>query len=298
MSRSVIAAMGHVALAVTDLDAAVASAESVIGLRTSDRADGAVDLTHGTPHHSLQLIAAETDALHHVGLVASSQEALAEIVARAGAHGARVVSPRPLDRSLSEGVVLEAPDGFVLEVYRGMPEDQPASYDTPGARPKRFGHTTFVTQEAEALTRFFIEVLDFRISDEPAGGCFLRCNSEHHGVGIFAGPDARMHHYAWDGASLEGLAGLADRLDATGGNVALGPVRHGAGNNVAVYFQEPSGNVVEYYSDMDHIYDDESYEPVVWDMDGFKWFSRWAPLMPEGWVELGVPRLTADDLGL
>ena len=287
MNRPVISAIGHVAIVVTDLDAAVNNATTIMGLRVSERREGEVDLTHGADHHSLQYLAGETDGLHHVGLVAADTAALAEIRSRAEAAGITVLQATPFDGSVAEGFVLEGPEGFLFEIYRGMSADQPR-YAPTGVKPNRFGHVTISVADPGPMRDLFQRVFDFRLSDEVAGLTFLRCNCDHHGIGIMAGSPG-LHHHAWEVQSTHELGQLADHLDGLDGSILWGPSRHGAGNNIAAYYQEPCGTVVEYYCDMLRIDDDASYQPTDWDLSNPKWFSRWAPLMPEGFQELGIP---------
>lgn len=290
MNRPVISAVGHVAIVVADLEAAIHNATTIMGLRVSDRRDDGVDLTHGAPHHSLQYLAGESDALDHIGLVAADTAALDEIRTRADAAGLRILQETPLDPSLPEGFVLEGPERFRFEIYRGMPEDEPA-YASTGVKPNRFGHANILLADPAAMREVLEGVLDFRVSDEVAGGVFLRCNVDHHGIGLFPGPP-KLHHYAYEVQSTVELGQLGDRVDEAGGSLLWGPARHGAGDNIAAYYLEPSGTVVEYYCDMLRIYDDDSYVPVQWDEEDHKWISRWAPWLPEGFLDLGVPLLT------
>jgi catechol-2,3-dioxygenase len=147
---------------------------------------------------------------------------------------------------------------------------------------------TITLQDPGDMCDFMQTVLDFRISDDFNAGFFLRCNVDHHGIGLFPGPP-KLHHHAWEVSSAVELGQVGDRVDEAGGSLLLGPARHGAGDNIAVYYLEPSGAVVEYYCDMLRIYDEAAYEPVQWDLTSHKWFSRWAPMMPDGFLELGVP---------
>ena len=287
MNHPVISAVGHVAIAVTDIDAAVRNATTLMGLRVSERHEDRVDLTHGAAHHSLQYLAGGTDGLHHVGLVAADAAALEEIRSRSENAGFEVVRDTPFDPSLTGGFVLAGPEGFLFEIYTGMPEDQPP-YAPTGVKPNRFGHVTISLGDPAAMRDFLCDVLDFRISDEVAGVVFLRCNVDHHGLGMTPGTPG-LHHHAWEVQSTQELGQLGDRLDEMGGSLLWGPSRHGAGNNIAAYYLEPCGTVVEYYCDMLRIYDDASYTPTDWNLEDHKWFSRWAPLLPEGFVELGIP---------
>jgi catechol 2,3-dioxygenase len=289
MNRPVISAIGHVAIVAADLEAAVHNATTIMGLRVSERGVDWVDLTHGAPHHSLQYLAGETDALHHIGLLAADSAALEEIRARADAAGFPIHRESPFDPSLREGFVLAGPDGFLFEIYRGMPQDEPP-YSPTGVKPIRFGHVNITLPEPPAMGDFLQTVLDFRVSDyvAGAGGIFLRCNVDHHGIGIFPGSPT-LHHHAWEVQSTDELGQLGDRVDETGSSLLWGPARHGIGGNIAAYYRDPTGAVVEYYCDMIRIDDDAGYEPLDWDPTDHKWFSRWAPLMPDDFLAHGVP---------
>lgn len=289
MSRPVISAMGHVALQVRDLDASTRVATEILGLTVRERREGAVDLTHSSPHHSLQYILGDVDGLDHVGLEAPDLEALAEVRSRVDAAGLRIVSEVPLDDCLSDGFAFEGPQGFVFEVYRGMPQE-PVSYKPVGVRPNRFGHVTFAVTDKEEMRAFLSDVLDFRISDIVSAGYFMRCNVDHHGIAFTTGARPALHHHGWEVQTTVEVGLLADRVNEDGGSVLWGPVRHGCGRNIATYFQDPGGSVIEYYSDMDRYYDDD-FVPPVWDETDHKWYSLWSPMIPDPWVDLGVPPL-------
>jgi catechol 2,3-dioxygenase len=283
----VIAAVGHVALRVRDLEPAVRAATRVMGLRESERDGDTSYLTHGRPHHSLQYIAAAENAVDHIGLEAAGDWALEEIRARVARLGLRVVSERPLDRGIADGFAFVGPEGFVYEVYTGMRNGEPA-YHATGVRPARLGHVTLNPRDPEAQRDFFVEVLDFRISDIVDGeGFFLRCNAEHHGIGLLLGRGV-LHHHAWQVTSIADLGRLGDLLDEHGLSLLWGPLRHGAGNNIAAYFAEPAGTVVEYYTDMEHIYDEAAFTPRTWDAADSRWYALWARGRPEGFRDHGL----------
>lgn len=287
MRRPVISEVGHVELRVTDVDAAVAHDKQLFGLRVTDDDGRRVSLTHGTPHHSVQYVRSDENALDHVGFVAADDEALSEIRERVQSAGYQLISDTPLCGHIAAGFAFEGPEGFVFEVYRGM-EQVAFEPRSMGVAPKRFGHVNLVPSDPAAMSTMFSEILDFRVSDHAGPGCFMRCNVDHHGVGLFPGPGG-LHHYAFEVQDLGRLAELADLVDTLGSEVLWGPGRHGIGSNLATYVLAPSGVIVEYYADMDQIYDDESHVPGNWELTGHKWFSRWGPGIPEGFVERGIP---------
>jgi len=284
----VISEVGHVAIRVRDLAAAEEHATNLLGLDVTERAPDTIRLSHGTPHHALHYVRSEADAIDHVGLVAPDPEAVAQARERVQAAGFTVVREGPDGPGVHDGFVFVGPEASVFEIYSEMSHVQPGT-DARGVRPIRLGHVNFFLREPAAMQRMLVDVLDFRVSDRAGEGEFLRCNVDHHGIGVFPGPGL-LHHIAWEVPSIAELAAFADLVDRRGGSVLWGPMRHGIGNNIATYFQEPSGLVVEYYAEMQRIYDDAHHQPRDWPTDGHKWLSLWGPQpLPDGFTELGLP---------
>ena len=77
-----ISSIGHVALQVPNLDASVAWATTVMGLREVAREGKTSYLTHGGVHHSLIYIVAGEGALDHISLLARDEDALNELTDR------------------------------------------------------------------------------------------------------------------------------------------------------------------------------------------------------------------------
>lgn len=273
---------------VRDLAAAEEMATNLMGLDVNDRDSDAIWLSHGTPHHSLQYLRGDVDAVDHVGLVAPDAEALAEVRERVEAAGWNVVRDGPAGPGVRDGFTFVGPEEAVFEIYSDMSREDPGT-DARGVRPSRLGHVNLFLRDPAAMQRMLIDLLDFRVSDRAGEGEFLRCNVDHHGIGVFPGPGL-LHHYAWEVPSLAQLAAVADLVDRRGGSVLWGPMRHGIGNNIATYFLEPSGLVVEFYAEMERIYDDDHHQPRDWPTDGHKWLTLWGPQpLPDGFTELGLP---------
>ena len=288
MRPSVISAVGHVALRVRDLDAATEQATSVMGLRVVRRTEREVDLTEGAPRHSIQFIRSDVDALDHVGLEAADRAALAEIRGRLERDGVALLAERPLDDALRCGLAFELPGRIVVEIYTGMPRDQP-DYIASGVRPRRFGHVNINVPDPAPTLELLTRVLDFRISDRIRGGAFTRCNADHHGIAVLPGPSG-LHHHAWEVQSVAELGRLGDTLHACGSALVEGPVRHGIGDNIAAYFEGAAGEAVEYYADMRRIDDDDGFVPGDWSSEGTDWYSQWTPRLPsDRFRSLGVP---------
>jgi catechol 2,3-dioxygenase len=287
-SAPVIAAMSHLALRVRDLDAALDVSTRVMGMREVQRDERWTYLTCNSGHHVLQYTPDVVDAVDHIGLTASGPAGLAAVRERVSTHGLEIVSDRPLEPGFTDALAFVGPDGFCYEVGIGMTGGQPP-YPGTGVRPSHLGHVNLHVPDVDGAVAFLRDVLDFRVSDVVDGrGVFLRCNSEHHAVAYLQGRGV-LHHHAWAVPGIDDLARLGDVIDDLGGTLLWGPLRHGAGNNIAAYFAEPSGAVVEFYTDMEAILDEGAFNERTWTNEDPRWWSRWAKIRGPGFHEYGLP---------
>jgi catechol 2,3-dioxygenase len=275
MSGGVISEMGYVALQTTDVERSVAHARRILGLTETGRTDRTVTLASARGGRELVYADAPVDAVDRIGLVARDQAALDVIHRRILDRGLAILS---LDSTgsgagASSGIVFVGPGGFVFDVYL---RDETRHDGRGGRGPDRYGHVNLHPTDLAGMLSFFTEVLEFRISDVIGDdfAYFLRCNAEHHGVALMKG-NGWLHHHAWQTQSIADLGQLADRVHDFGEHLLMGPVRHGAGHNIAAYYVEPAGGVVELYTDMEMIYDDER-PPIVWPRDDRAWATRWS----------------------
>jgi catechol 2,3-dioxygenase-like lactoylglutathione lyase family enzyme len=281
--------MGHVALQVPDLDASVGWATTVMGLREVERADGVSYLTHGDPHHSLQLIAAPAAGLDHIAMEARDDAALDRLADRLAGAGIALVSEEPEERALGRALRFRAPEGHLIEVFTQM-ECGLGAFNPTGIQPRKFGHPTLTCPEPVRTRDLFEDVLDFRLSDTIGGDVltFLRCGVDHHGIGLQKGPPG-LNHYAWEVESLATLGALGDLLARNDSRFIWGPGRHAAGNNIFTYHFDPAGAVVEYYADLYQVWDEDTYVPGEWTMDDHRAQNLWGPGVPEELILAATP---------
>jgi catechol-2,3-dioxygenase len=286
--------VGHVALRVTDLDRSVGHVESVLGLRVRTSSASECLLTSNEKHHELQLIAAESAGLDHVGLEVENAQDLDEVRMRAVAAGAQVLDDPVGEPGLGAAVRFLGPAGIVYEVYDGMERDALSihTYLRPGIR--KFGHLTFLCENPEELVAFWRDGLGFRISDEAGGLTWMRCDADHHGfaVGPRPGGDV-LHHYAWQVQDLAALGQYCDDVGRLGLTLDWGPVRHGPGFNFAAYLRDPDDAVIEVYADLAQIHDERAYKRIDWSNEP-RALNLWGPLPSEDLLAAGVPILAPD----
>lgn len=261
MSWGLISEMGHVSIQTTDVEGSLFDATHLLGLQETERTGEAVYLSSNDRHHELVYVDSAVNGVDSLGFVARDSAALRTIRQRVIDEGLTIISDTPLSTGVTEGFAFLGPEGWVFEIYIGM---QRRENSLLSFGPDRYGHFNFHPKNARAMMEFLRRVLDFRLSDVIGEdfAYFMRCNSDHHGIALIQGQGI-LHHHAWQTQSVADLAKLGDRLNRAGRELIWGPVRHGAGHNIAAYYVEASGAVVELYTDLEQIYDDNR-EPVIW----------------------------------
>jgi catechol 2,3-dioxygenase-like lactoylglutathione lyase family enzyme len=290
-----IKAIGHVALQVPDLDASVRWATTVMGLREVTREGGTAYLTHGGIHHSLMYVQAAEGALDHIALEAQDQASMDQLRDRLAKTGVAIVSEEPQELGVENAIRFRGPGGHLFEVFTGMANDQPR-HTGSGVQPRKFGHPMLKCEDPRPTQEFLERVLGFRLSDDVGDGTllFLRCNADHHGIGITKGGEG-LHHYAWEVENIGALGLLGDVLEKNGGRFLWGPGRHGAGGNLFTYHLDPAGCVVEYYADLIKIYDEAGYRPGKWVMSDYRFANLWGPGIPgHEFFDAGAPLSRAE----
>ncbi len=137
---------------------------------------------------------------------------------------------------------------------------------------RRLGHFGFNVSKVEECTRFYTDLLGFKISDEgPMGaGYFMRFGGDHHAFAMFskdaveararANPNAARHmkpdntinQITWQTQSLSEPVDAIDYLIERG--IQIGRIgRDGAGSNWATYFLDPDGHTNELYYGIEQI---------------------------------------------
>ncbi|MDJ1372627.1 VOC family protein [Gulosibacter molinativorax] len=265
-------AVSHIGFRVPDVDATTAFYNRVLGLSVHERLDnGAVRLGWGTGHHVIELVEGE-QGLNHYGFEVRDEGGLEGIRSRleAAGHTVEDLAPEYVDAAIGKpaGIVVVDPDGTPVH-FHSIVERQGENAADTGRRPIKFQHTTVGTVDVKPFVDFFVNTIGFRITDQLADGKFtwFRSDKDHHTLAVVeVGRGGDIDHYSYDLAEWEDFKAWCDRLTELDVDVAWGPGRHGPGNNLFVFFDDPAGNHIELSAEMEKFYDETvEYVPRRWE---------------------------------
>jgi catechol 2,3-dioxygenase-like lactoylglutathione lyase family enzyme len=281
----------YMALNVKDIDACIADAQNVAGLRLVERSQDQALLTSNTRRAELILHSAHENSAGCIGLEAPSAEAVAETARCVRKEGLRVLSEQPSLPCIEHAVTFATSEGHVFEVHTAMPHDQPRRYPGPGIHPRRIDHVNLGCADPQKTFDELHRTIGLKLS-ERTGGCELmwaRAGDGRHHTVAFAKGKPGLHHFCWEFAQFSDFMRLGDVLDTYDRLLVWGPGRHGAGDNLFAYYVDPAGFLVECSSEMEVIDDSQGFEPRVIDvppdLSNPKVVNRWGALPPLAWIQ-------------
>jgi catechol 2,3-dioxygenase-like lactoylglutathione lyase family enzyme len=136
----------------------------------------------------------------------------------------------------------------------------------------KIGHVVLQCRDIERSVRFYAEVLGFKVSDVypdemvPGGMVFMRCASDHHGVGFVGtmpGESAHieLNHMAFEVATLDEVLRARAFLEEKGVPLDF-EGRRRAGSQISIEFCDPDGHRLEIFWGLDVVGSDERIRPA------------------------------------
>jgi catechol 2,3-dioxygenase-like lactoylglutathione lyase family enzyme len=265
-------AVSHIGFRVPDIAAAEAFYGRVLGLVTQQELPGGgIRMGWGSGHHVIDLLGGRKGLAYYgfevrdIGGVQGIRERL-----EAAGHAVTGLDGSYIGNAVGkpEGIVVVDPDGTEVHFHSQVQRQGENAADT-GRRPIKFQHTTLGTGNVARMVSFFTDLIGFRISDQLEDGnfCWMRSDKDHHSLAVvYVGKGGDIDHYSYDLAEWADFKEWCDRLTELNVDVTWGPGRHGPGNNLFVFFDDPAGNHIELSAEMEKFYDDRvSYHPRRWD---------------------------------
>lgn len=264
---STVTDIRYVGYALPDLAAERAFYRDKWGLQETVEQDGLVHFAaagHDEPF-VVRLREAAESRVDVIGLAAATRADVDALCAKVQQAGCRLIfAPRALQTpGGGYGFRFFSPDGLSFEISCEVQRGSARNVEALESIPVRISHIVLHSPNHQALVRFFVDVLGFRISDWLGDFmCFLRCNEWHHRIAVLPGPPC-LNHVAYDMASLDAMMRGVARLRGEGVNVQWGPGRHKAGNNTFSYFVTPNGFVTEYTAELELV-NEATWQPTTY----------------------------------
>ena len=132
--------------------------------------------------------------------------------------------------------------------------------------PQRLSHLVVNSPDNVALKDFYINCLGVKLADWYKDDLFffLRCNQQHHVLGVERSDNSSLNHVAFHVEDLDTMMGRIGVMANAGHKPVWGPGRHGPGNNCFCYFEGPDGFVLEFTSELIEVTDGEEWTPKEW----------------------------------
>ncbi len=136
---------------------------------------------------------------------------------------------------------------------------------------RKIGHVVLNVTDLERAVAFYTGMLGLEVSDRypdsmvPGGMIFLRLNPDHHGIALVGGATkserSSLNHFAFEVASLDEV--FRARAWLREHNVSIHfEGRRRAGCQIAIEFQDPEGNNLEIYWNIDQVGTEGAVRPA------------------------------------
>ena len=261
--------LGHATYSTTNIDRQIAHYCEVVGLYLIDRDADHAYLGTNAGQLAIVLEKGSIDACTRISFEVSQSHSFDEMSKFLSSHGIASARRSHSIPGLADVLCFTDPKGTVIELFC-EPRFVAKGPFIGGAVTQKLGHLAFVVADPRAMAEFYQNILGFRISDWIGDFfVFLRCGADHHTVNFIQGPKVKMHHIAFEMRDTAHLHNILDQLGQKRVEIIWGPVRHGAGHNIAAYHFDPDGQMIEFYSELDRMSDEENgfFDPRPWHRD-------------------------------
>jgi catechol 2,3-dioxygenase len=258
--------LAHVDLTVTDLDLAAAYYTEVIGMIEAGRDEDSVYLKcwDETAHHSLRLRYAPRVGFDLMSFRVEREDDLADfenIISRYGYPVERLSKGEAIGQG--ESIRFDTPSGHIMElVYdiektgRLTSQVNPAPFveGLKGIAPPRMDHLLVKCEEVGEATKFYTEVLGFRLTEQLLDGdghqtaTWMERSHSPHDLALVSGQNGGFHHFAYWLDDWDHVRKSADILAYNGISIDVGPTRHGITRGNTIYFFDPLGTRNEVFT--------------------------------------------------
>ena len=275
---------GHSTLTTPDVERTLDYFTRIVGLSLSARDKNRAVLATKSGVEAIVLERGAAEAPRLSFQIAPDSD-LGEVASRLKKAGIKSERRRDITPGIREALAFADPKGTVLEIFSDFDF---AAEDTTftGVMPLKLGHIAYQCPDVRGIVEFYCDTLGFRVSDWRSDFfAFLRCSRDHHTVNFLRNEKTAIHHIAFEVRDWSDIKRACDLLARNGITLTWGPIRHIIGHNIAIYHKNPDGVTIEFFCDMDQMFDEELgfFEPRPWHQDRPQRPKVWGDETPSNW---------------
>lgn len=258
--------LSHVDIMAPDLELAAAYYTQVIGMDLVERTDDRLFLKcwDERDHHCLAIRADTRTGIDRFSFKVEHEHDLDEFETRIERDGLAVRRVADGDEvGQGESIRFDLPSGHEMELVHDvhkvggrLPLVNPAPVPDGlvGIAPPRIDHLLVHAEEVPEVSRFFTDVLDFRLTEQLLDGgghqtiAFLERSAKPHDIAFVQGPNGALHHFSFWLDDWDHVRRAADILAYNGISIDIGPTRHGLTRGNTIYFFDPMGTRNEVFT--------------------------------------------------
>jgi catechol 2,3-dioxygenase-like lactoylglutathione lyase family enzyme len=261
--------VGHATFETPDLDKQIDYYTQVNGLALIARDKNRAFLATKTGQLVVQLERADQPRCAKISFEVAPNEDFADMARRLSADGIKSEVRSDAVPGMPKVLAFQDPKGTTIEVFTEW-SFLGRDHAVAGVGPLKLGHIAFQVLDPQAITKFYCDVLGFRVSDWIEDFfSFLRCGPDHHTVNFIRGTKVKMHHIAFEVKDFSHMQAACELLGRKKIAINWGPGRHGAGHNIFTYHRNPDDQIMEFYTELDRMTDEELgyFDPRPWHTD-------------------------------
>jgi catechol-2,3-dioxygenase len=276
---------GHSTLTTPDIERMIDYFTRIVGLNLAARDRSRAILATKSGLEAIVLERGNAVEASRLSFQVAPGSDLGEVASRLKKAGIKSERRSDITPGISEALAFKDPKGTTLEIFSDFaftPEDNTFN----GVMPLKLGHIAYQCPDVQGAVKFYCDMLGFRVSDWRSDFfAFLRCSRDHHTVNFLRNDKSSIHHIAFEVRDWSDIKRACDLLARNNIKLNWGPIRHIIGHNIAIYHQNPDGVVIEFFCDMDQMFDEELgfFEPRPWHQDRPQRPKVWGVETPSNW---------------
>jgi catechol 2,3-dioxygenase-like lactoylglutathione lyase family enzyme len=208
--------IAHASYELPDLERQVGYYTDILGLTLSAREKDTAYLSSTIDHHSIVLKKGSQAKCTRIGFQIGPDDDLDAFEKQTAANNVKTSRKKDPEPTIADMVCFEDPKGTIMEVFK-RPEFLHEKFQAKGIVPHKLGHVAFHCENVQLVTKFYCDVLGFRVSDWMGDFfSFLRCGVDHHTINLIGTGSNRHFHTAFELRDWGHLQTACDYLSING----------------------------------------------------------------------------------